>query len=234
MASSSNISGTQNPHFPIFDGDNYDFWCVKMRTIFISYDLWEYVEEGFVDLEDTSTLTNAQKQQLKEHRKKDAKALSMIQQGVANSIFPRVINSRKSNEAWDILQKEYRGALKVKTIKLQTLRRDFENLKMKDVELLKDYFSRVVELVNQMKIHGEEIEDKRIVEKILISLPKKYDSIVNVVEQTKDLATLSVEELMGAIKAFEERMSRRSEKSIESAFQSKLNVQETPKFDPIK
>ena len=35
---------------------------------------------------------------------------------------------------------------------------------------------------------------------------------------------MSVEELMGSIKSFEERLNRQSEKSIESAFQSKLNV----------
>ena len=75
---SSNTSGNQNPPFPIFDGENYNFWCVKMRTIFVSNDLWEYVEDGYNDQDDVSTLSNAQKQQLKEHYKKDAKALTFI------------------------------------------------------------------------------------------------------------------------------------------------------------
>ncbi|KAF8391989.1 hypothetical protein HHK36_022329 [Tetracentron sinense] len=48
------------------------------------------------------------KQQLKETKRKDAKALHLIQQG----IFPRIINATTSKEAWDILQKEYRGTLK--------------------------------------------------------------------------------------------------------------------------
>jgi len=54
-------------------------------------------------------------------------------------------------------------------------------MKMKDMELLQDYFSRLMEIVNQIKPHGEIVPDKRIVEKILISLPEKYDAIVAVV-----------------------------------------------------
>ncbi|KAL5727667.1 hypothetical protein ACHQM5_000836 [Ranunculus cassubicifolius] len=95
---------------------------------------------------------------------------------------------------------------------------------MKEMELLKDYFTRVMEVINQMKTYGETISSQRIVEKILISLPEKYDPVVAVIEQTKDLATLGIEELMGSIKAFKQRLNLRSEKSVESAFQSKLNV----------
>ncbi|GMP66280.1 hypothetical protein CsSME_00026696 [Camellia sinensis var. sinensis] len=214
----------QNVSTPIFNGENFDFWYVKMRTIFVYTELWDLVENGFEEPEDEEALTNPQKNQLKEQRKKDLKALSFIQQGVSEAIFSRIINATKAKETWDILQKEYRGNLKVRTIKLQSLKRDFENLKMKDMELLKDYFSRVMELVNQMKIYGDNITNQRVVEKILLSLPEKYSPIVAVIEETKNLANLSIEELMGSIKAFEQRLSKQSEKSIESAFQSKLNV----------
>ncbi|XP_028090027.1 uncharacterized protein LOC114290348 [Camellia sinensis] len=95
---------------------------------------------------------------------------------------------------------------------------------MKDMEFLKDYFSRVMELVTQMKIYGDNITNQRVVEKILISLLEKYNPIVVIIEETKDLADLSIEDLMCSIKTFEQRLSRQSEKSIESVFQSKLNV----------
>ena len=49
-----------------------------------------------------------------------------------------------------------------------------------------------MELVNQMKSYGEEISDRRIVEKLLIYLLNKYDLIMVVVEETKDLSLLSV------------------------------------------
>ena len=43
---------------------------------------------------------------------------------------------------------------------------------MKESVTLKDYSTRLSDLVNNMKARGEEITDKRIVEKELISLPK--------------------------------------------------------------
>ncbi|PON49260.1 hypothetical protein PanWU01x14_231350, partial [Parasponia andersonii] len=109
-------------------------------------------------------------------------------------------------------------------IKLQALRKDFENMRMKDNESIKDYSSRFTELVNQMKIYGEDVPDKKIVDKILISLPEKFDSKVSVIEETKDTSKLSLQELMGSLKSFEQRMLRHSEKPVESAFPSKLNT----------
>ena len=41
---------------PIFNGENYDFWRVKMETYFSSQDLWDIVEEGFTVPADTSVL----------------------------------------------------------------------------------------------------------------------------------------------------------------------------------
>ncbi|KAA8525231.1 hypothetical protein F0562_007086 [Nyssa sinensis] len=210
-------------HVPVFDGENYDFWCIKMKTFFISQDLWDLVESGFAEPESTATLTQDQAKALKENIQRDARALNQIQEGVSNSIFPRIMRATRSKQAWEILQQEYQGDLKARTIKLQNLRRDFETMKMKENETLNDFSTRFSELVNQMKTYGEDISDARIVEKILISLPDKFDAIVVVVEETKDISKLSIQELMGSLKSYEQRLSRHSEKSLESAFQSKLN-----------
>jgi len=59
-----------------------------------------------------------------------------------------------------------------------------------------------------MRAYRETILDKKIVEKILISIPQKYDAIAIAIEQTKDLATLSVTQLMGSLKAYEQRLKR--------------------------
>ena len=76
MASSSNQS--QQPPFLIFIRENYDFFCVKMKTQLILDGIWEYVEEGFEKLQDVEILCIFQMQKLREQRKKDVKALSKI------------------------------------------------------------------------------------------------------------------------------------------------------------
>lgn len=47
-----------------------------MKTLFKSQDLWDLVEYGFVDLEDPD---EEAEERLKETKKKDAKALFLIQ-----------------------------------------------------------------------------------------------------------------------------------------------------------
>ena len=81
---------------------------------------------------------------------------------------------------------------------------------MKENETLNEFSSKFMELVNQMKSYGEEISDKRIVDKLLINLPYKYDTIVVMIEKTKYLSLLSVQDLFGYLKTYEQRLLRHS------------------------
>ncbi|XP_021750199.1 uncharacterized protein LOC110715887 [Chenopodium quinoa] len=194
-----------NVSFPIptFGGESYDFWKIKMKTMLRSYGLWSYADKGYNEPEDESSLSDAQRKRLEEERMKDAKALYLIQNAVKDTIFPRIMRANTAKEAWEILQQEFQGDSKVRSIKLQSLRRDFENLRMKDNDLVKDYFSRIIEIVNQMKSYGEEISDEKIVKKILVSLNDKFDNIVTIIEETKDLSNITVEQLMGSLESHE-------------------------------
>jgi hypothetical protein len=68
--------------------------------------------------------------------KKDAKKLHLIQNGLDDSIFLKISIAKFLKTAWDILDTNYQGITKVKEIKLQTLGMNFENLKMKESELV--------------------------------------------------------------------------------------------------
>ncbi|KAL0318303.1 UNVERIFIED_CONTAM: hypothetical protein Sangu_1986500 [Sesamum angustifolium] len=190
---------------PIFSGQNYDYWAIKMKTYFQSQKLWELVEEGVTLPEDSSTSSSAEKGKLENKKAKDSEALYYIQTAVADHIFPRISVATSAKEAWSILQKEYQGSAK-------------------DSETIDEYYTKVRELVNQLKAYGEDIPEKRVVEKLLISVTEKYDPIVTTIEETKDITTLTVTELVGSLEAYEKRRSRREENSLENAFQSKLNM----------
>ena len=164
-----------------------------MRIIFVSHDLWSLIEDAFVVPLSTEALTEAQTRELKENIKRDTKALVVIQNAFSDEIFPRISNETYAKLAYDVLEKVYKGSAKVRVVKLQSLRRNFEYIRMKDDELLDDYLSRLSKIINQMKSYGEIFFDERIVQNYLISLPRKYDNIVSIIEETKDLSTLSVE-----------------------------------------
>jgi hypothetical protein len=62
-----------------------------------------------------------------------------------------------SKQAWDTLETSYQGVSKVKTVKVQNLRRDFENLKMKDSESVDSFMTQVMNVVNQLRKYGDDL-----------------------------------------------------------------------------
>ncbi|CAB4320746.1 unnamed protein product [Prunus armeniaca] len=63
---------------PLLTKDNYHNWSVRMKTLIGCYDAWEVVEKGIGEHEDEANLTYAQREALKETRKKDKKAPSYV------------------------------------------------------------------------------------------------------------------------------------------------------------
>ena len=72
-------------------------------------------------------------------------------------------------------------------MKLQTLRTRFETLKMNNSENVDQYMTRVMGIVNQLRTNGEELDDQSAVEKILRGLPTKYEMVVIIILEYKDL-----------------------------------------------
>ncbi|KAA8528955.1 hypothetical protein F0562_033558 [Nyssa sinensis] len=68
---------------------------------------------------------------------------------------------------------------------------------MKEGEVVSDYFSRLLVIMNGLKRNGEKIDDIRVIEKLLRSLSPILEHVVVAIEESKDLETLAIEELMG-------------------------------------
>ena len=229
MATSNDsiFSYAQNS-IPIFNGESYDFWSIQMRTLFMSHDLWKLVDEGYeaaaATQEEITSWSAAKQTEFKNNRKKDAKALLFIQQGVSKAIFPRIMSAKTSKEAWEILRKQFQGYDKVISVKLQSLWKEFDNMQMKESETVSEFFSKVSTITNQIISYGDTLEDKKIVMKVLRSLPAKFEHVVAAIEVSKDLATLTLDELMGALEAHQERIQRFANQPIDQAFQAKMNI----------
>ncbi|KAI5317615.1 hypothetical protein L3X38_037322 [Prunus dulcis] len=202
---------------PVFIGDNYEFWKIRMRTIFKSHGIWDLVEKGLGSSESKGKKVDEEGSSESEKVSllmKDAKALGIIQGAVSDYIFPRISNEETSKGAWDVLHQEFHG------VKLQGLRRDFEYTRMKDDETLSMYLTRLLELVNQMKGYGEDLSKGRLVQKLLISLTKEFDHVCYVIEKMKDIETIEVQEVLAALRGFAQRLDRHAESTTEKAFSS--------------
>ena len=55
---------------------------------------------------------------------------------------------------------------------------------MKEYDNIDSFFTHVIGLVTQIRSHGETLEERRIVEKVLRSLLSKFDVIVTTLEET--------------------------------------------------
>jgi hypothetical protein len=76
---------------------------------------------------------------------------------------------------------------------------------MKEDENIVAYFLRFDETVNAIIGLGEEIEESVIVQKVLRSLPTRFNPNISTLEEISDLNSISMDELHGIFTAYEIR-----------------------------
>ncbi|XP_059065205.1 spindle pole body component 110-like [Cryptomeria japonica] len=150
----------------------------------------------------------------------DAKDKHVILCGLSKEVFVKIRHCGSSKEVWDKLNNIYYGNDKVKQANILTLREKFEGMKMTNEEKVADYFLRVDETVNAIRGLGETIDDKDVIEKVMRSLPTKYDSKLSVIEELKDLNTLTMDELHGTLTSYKMRTCNEETSHRENAFKT--------------
>jgi hypothetical protein len=220
--------GTSTSKPSLFDGTSFSFWKIRMRTYLMTLgvDVWDVVETGY-----TKPVVLASKDDKLEFSF-NAKGMNAILNGLAEAEFVKVMHLDTAKAMWDKLISSYEGNEKVKDIKLQTYRLKFEQLKMNEDETISKYFLRVEELVNAMKGLGEKFDDSLLVQKILRSPPDKFNPKVFAIEELNDLKTLSIDQLLGTLAAYEMRINKDKSSTRETSFKADKNADS--KLDDIE
>ncbi|XP_040955994.1 uncharacterized protein [Gossypium hirsutum] len=125
---------------------------------------------------------------------------------------PTISQIKQHNEE-DKLKEEFQGSDGTRQIQVLNLWKKFEVLKMKESEIVKVNSNRLMNVVNQIRLHGEELLDKRIVEKVLVSVPERFESKISSLEDSKDISKLTLIEVVNALQALEHRRAIRLEES---------------------
>ncbi|KAJ0094872.1 hypothetical protein Patl1_15003 [Pistacia atlantica] len=94
MAGNGNAMSSTQPLIPVFTRKGYEYWSIRMKTLLTSQDLLHFVENGYDDSDNEI--------RLKDNKKKDSKALAIIQQAVHDSVFSRIATATTSKQAWSI------------------------------------------------------------------------------------------------------------------------------------
>ena len=214
-------SSFSSMHPPKFDGENYQMWTVRMETHLEAFDLWEAVEEDYEVPALSTNPTVAQMKLHKEKKTKKSKAKACLFAAVSPTIFTRIMALKSAKEIWDYLKKEYEGDDRIRGMKALNLIRDFELQKMKESETAKEYTDRLLSIANKVKMLGSTLSDSRIVEKLLVTLPEKYEASITALENTRDLSKITLAELLNSLEAQEQRRSMRQEGVVEGALPAK-------------
>ena len=77
---------------------------------------------------------------------------------------------------------------------------------MKDGETVSDYFTRTLTITNKLRFLGEILNDVTVIEKILRSMISKFDDVVCSIEESKDLDSMSIDELQSSLLVHKQRM----------------------------
>lgn len=149
------------------------------------------------------------RRRLKEARKlKDLNAKNYLFQAIYRPTLETILCNETSKDIWDSMKKKYQGSTRTKRQQLQALCTEFEALRMKTGESVTYYFSRTRAIVNKMRIHGDKTEDVTIVEKSLGSMTPKFNYVVCSIEESKDVDTLSLDELQSSLMLHKHKMNQ--------------------------
>ncbi|XP_022769629.1 uncharacterized protein LOC111313227 [Durio zibethinus] len=110
---------------------------------------------------------------------------------------------------------------RIKGMKVLNLIKEFKLQRMKDSEMIKDYSDRIFSIANKVRLLGSKFTDSKILEKILVTVPERYEVTITTLENTKDLSKISLVELLNALQAQKQRRLMRDDTTIERALTAK-------------
>ncbi|GJY84693.1 ribonuclease H-like domain, reverse transcriptase, RNA-dependent DNA polymerase [Tanacetum coccineum] len=148
--------------------------------------------------------------------KKDKTAIAFLYQALPEEQLLQITKHKTAKAIWDALKTRHIGEQRVQQARLQTLKSDFEMLHMKEDETIDTFTEKLTTLVNKAASLGHTIEDQTLVRKLLNDVPDRYLQIVASIEQYSDLSEMTMEEAIGRLKTYEERIKYKKGKQVDN------------------
>lgn len=181
---------------PTLNTTNYTVWSIRMKVLLKIYKVWDTIEAETADAD------------------KNNIAIGLLFQAIPEDLVMQVGEQETAKGIWDAIKSRHLGADRVKEARLQTLMSEFEKIKMKDSDSIDSFAGKLSQIASKSISLGQTIEEPKLVKKFLNSLPRsKFIQIIASLEQVLDLNKTSFEDIIGRLKAYEERILDDDEES---------------------
>jgi hypothetical protein len=87
----------------------------------------------------------------------DQRALSVIYQGIPEDMVPLIAEKETSAEAWETIKTNRLGDDRIKEVRVETLKSEFDRLRTKDSESVDDFALRMQTITNEIHLLGEKV-----------------------------------------------------------------------------
>lgn len=206
---------------PLFEANGFIYWKNRFETYVKSkdIDIWYIIIDGdnIATFKDTSSSKDEDSSITKHNEDqkkliaKNNEAKMMIYNALPKKEYERVFTFKTAKEIWQSLIVTHQGNLQVKDNKIDLFIQQYEQFSIPEDEIIDCAFARFNTIITSLKALDESFCSKNFVRKFLRALHPKWRAKVTVIEESKDISSMSLEELIGNLKVHEMVMEKDSE-----------------------
>ncbi|GJT19981.1 retrovirus-related pol polyprotein from transposon TNT 1-94 [Tanacetum coccineum] len=148
---------------------------------------------------------------LKKRLAKNNEAKMVIYNALPRKEYERIFMCNTAKEIWKTLLITHQGNSQVKDNKIDLLVQQYEQFVISEDESIDSAFARFNTIITSLKALDEGYSSKNYVRKFLRALHPKWRAKVTAIEESKDLTSLSLDELIGNLKVHEMIIKKDSE-----------------------
>ncbi|GJZ31005.1 retrovirus-related pol polyprotein from transposon TNT 1-94 [Tanacetum coccineum] len=207
------LEGQSMQRPPLFESDSFIYWKNRFETYVKSkdLDLWHVITNGdFQPIEqnpetklDEVIPFEKQSDDLKKRLAKNNEAKMVIYNALPRKEYERIFMCNTAKEIWKTLLITHQGNSQVKDNKIDLLVQQYEQFVISEDESIDSAFARFNTIITSLKALDEGYSSKNYVRKFLRALHPKWRAKVTAIEESKDLTSLSLDELIGNLKVHE-------------------------------
>ncbi|GJV60629.1 hypothetical protein Tco_1466729 [Tanacetum coccineum] len=241
MDSDKYLEGQSMQRPPLFESDHFIYWKNRFETYVKAkdLDLWHIILNGDFPPVAKNEVTQVlevvpfeeQSDDLKKKLAKNNEAKMVLYNALPKKEYERIFMCKTAKDIWQSLLITHQGNSQVKDNKIDLLVQQYEQFTILEEESIDSGFARFNTIITSLKALDEGFSSKNYVRKFLRALHPKWRAKVTAIEESKDLSSLALDELIGNLKVINMPRATVGDTSRTKSYIPK--VSEIPGFSPV-